>query len=130
MMTISQLPICLAFAMNLKMWLAVALLASMGVFWVIYFLLERQKKQKAVRAKAAAPVAPPRQSRAPFDDLCERHHLSGEEISELKATAQANGLAQPAVLFLEPTHLMASNSAVAQGLVAKLFGAGVVAKAQ
>ncbi len=116
--------------MNLKMWLGVALVASMAVFWVVYFILERQKKQKR-QTKSQSRPAPKKnaRSRPVFDELCERHQLSEPEVSLLKSTAKQSGVDLPAMLFLEPAHLRKAsesgdaNAALAQGLVTKLFGA-------
>ncbi len=113
--------------MNLKMWLGVALVASMAVFWVVYFILERQKKQRKAQGRPAPKKTS--RSRPVFDELCERHQLSEPEVSLLKATAKQSGVELPAMLFLEPAHLRKAseagdaNAAVAQGLVTKLFGA-------
>lgn len=49
--------------MNLKMWLGVALVASMAVFWVVYFILERQKKQKR-QTKSQSRPAPKKNARS------------------------------------------------------------------
>jgi hypothetical protein len=114
--------------MNLKMWLGVALVASMAVFWGIYFALEHQKKQKKIKAKPFVKKGA-RPSRPVFDELCERHQLTEPEVSLLRSTAQESGVALPAMLFIEPEHLRKrsqsgdANAAIAHGLVSKLFGA-------
>jgi hypothetical protein len=100
------------------LFLAFALIIA--AIWITLFLLEKWRKS---RSESQTPPA-----RSVFDELCEAHRLSTQDVALLLDAAHECRVPTPAFLFVQPDHLDRLSSdarpkaAVYRQLRERLFG--------